>query len=416
MIGWADVRREPFRVFFPLGTGLGLIGINHWLVYALGLAGSYSGFYHAGLQVGGYMLGFIAGFLLTALPRFASAAPAATWELALILALFLAQPILLSLGWWVAASAAFAGVLVFLAAFAGRRFASRQSGLGPPPEFVWILIGILHGLIGSAVMAGSQAGWLPARWLAAARPAAQQGFLLSVVLGVGGFMAPRLMGRGFLQVTSSGVSAQDARRIRRRRVALHGVAGALLAASFLLEGAGMAAAAYGLRAAVVTAELLWTTRFHRPPAVPDRYVQFMWVSLWVIVCGLWGAALLIRHRVAMLHVLFLGGFSLMAFAVGTMVVLSHAGEGERLRRPLWVLRAVGWGLGCAIAARLAAELSPARFFPLLGAAAACWSVAGISWLVFSLPYVLRAVPAETFARTHDAAKRELLERPGASRV
>src|SRR3989338_4311737 len=112
MVGWADLRREPFRLFFPLGTLLGLVGINHWLVYALGWAGSSSGFFHAGIQVGGYMLGFIAGFLLTALPRFASTAPASSAELAVFLALFLAHPVLLALGPGSGAPAAVAGLLV----------------------------------------------------------------------------------------------------------------------------------------------------------------------------------------------------------------------------------------------------------------------------------------------------------------
>jgi len=409
MIGWADARREPFRIFFPLGTLLGLVGITHWLVYALGWAGAYSGFFHAGIQVGGYMLGFILGFLLTALPRFAGTAPASSAELTVFLALFLTHPVLLALGQWIAAEAAFIGLLLLLVVFAGRRFATRRATVGPPPEFIWIGLGVLHGLLGAGLLMLGQAGVLPVWALAVGRPMAQQGFLLSIVLGVGGFMAPRLMGRDFLHISPAGVSAREARRVRRRRLTLHALAGGLLFGSFLLEGAGAIPAAYGLRAAVVTGELAWTTQFYRPPAVPDRYVQLVCISLWVIVCGLWGAALLVRHRVAMLHLMFLGGFSLMAFAVGTMVVLSHAGAGERLRRPLWVLNVVGLGIAGAVAARLAAELLPAWFFPFLGLAAACWSLAGLSWLGFALPYVVRSVPPETFARVHDAVKRQVMD-------
>ena len=406
MIRWTDLRREPFRLFFPLGTVFGLVGVTHWLVYALGWTGSYSGFYHAGIQVA-YMLGFVIGFLLTALPRFASTAPATTTELVVFLTLFMAQPVLLSVGQWMAAQAAFAGLLVALAVFAGRRFTGHRAEIGPPTEFVWIGLAVLHGLIGSGLMISAQAGWLPARLLAVGRPMAQQGFLLSIVLGVGGFMAPRLMGRRALLVTPEGVSEARAIQLRAQRVAWHLLAGFLLASSFFVEGSGAVAAAYGLRAAVVTAELVWTTQLFRPPAAPDLYVKFVWVSLWMVLCGLWGAALAPARRVAMLHLVFLGGFSVMVFAVGTMVVLSHSGAGTRLRQPLWVLHVVGAGIAVAVIARLAADALPARFFQLLGVAAASWSVAAISWLVFSLPYVVRAVPAGTFERLHEEAKRKL---------
>ena len=54
---------------------------------------------------------------------------------------------------------------------------------------------------------------------------------------------------------------------------LHRVFGA----TFFLEGRGAVRSAYLLRAAIVTAELLWTTRCFRPPAVPDVYVKLLWV-------------------------------------------------------------------------------------------------------------------------------------------
>lgn len=404
MITWGDLRREPFRICFPLAVLCGLLGVNHWLAFALGWSAAYSGFYHAGLQVA-YMLGFIAGFLLTALPRFSSTEPSTSLELGLLLVLWMAQPVLLSMGQWVWAQSAFAAVLVLLAVFAVRRFAKRRTAAGPPTEFVWLPMGILLGLVGSTLFVLIQWGVLPTPWLAAARPMAQQGFLLSVVLGVGGFMAPRLMGRPLLLVTPPGQSEDTARRIRRRRVLIHAGAGAALACSFVLEGAGRLPLAYALRAAVVTGELAWTTQFYRRPAVSAGYVHLLWASLWLLVIGLWGAALLSSYRAAMLHLVFLGGFSLMAFAVGTMVVFSHSGQGQRLQQPLWALRLVGSGIAMAIVARLAAEWLPQALFPLLGVAAACWSIAGLSWLWLILPLVLRPAVPVAFEQLHEEAKR-----------
>src|SRR3989338_5516268 len=221
-------------------------------------------------------------------------------------------------------------------------------------------------------------------------------------------MAPRLMGRPLLLVTPTGQSEDATRRIRRRRVLIHAGAGVALACSFVLEGAGRPLLAYALRAAVVTGELAWTTRFYRRPAVPAGYVHLLWASLWLLVIWLWSAVLLSSHRVAMLHLVFLGGFSLMTFAVGTMVVLSHSGQGQRLQQPLWALRLVGVGIAGAIIARLAAEWQPQAFFPLLAVAAACWSVAALSWLTLIVPLVLKPVTPAAFERLHEAMKQQLL--------
>ncbi len=408
MIAWADIRREPFRLFFPLATIGGLFGVNHWLVYGIGWTTTYSGFFHAGVQIGTFMLGFILGFLLTAVPRFAAAPPTTSAELAVMAALFLAQPIFLSCGQWLAAEAVFAGLLVAVAVFAGRRFASRKSVTGPPAEFVWIFVAVLHGLLGSVLLILGQLGRLPNWALGMGRPMVQQGFLLAIVMGVGGFMAPRLMGRSASLVTPTGVSPEAAQRIRRRRMLLHAVAGAVLFLSFILEGAGAVLKAYQLRALVVTAELSWTTQWYRPPAVRDFYVRLVWVSLWMILCGFWGAGLLPNHRVALLHLAFLGGFSLMAFAVGTMVVLSHGGAGQQLRQPLWSLKAIGAGIIGAIIFRVAADWMPGWFFQSLAVAAVCWSVAGLSWLWIATPHLLQPVAPETFERLHEEAKRRLV--------
>lgn len=117
-----------------------------------------------------------------------------------------------------------------------------------------------------------------------------------------------------------------------------------------------------------------------------------------------------RHRVGILHLAFLGGLSLMTFSVGTMVVLSHADQAALLRRPLWVFHPVQWGVLGAVAARLAAEIQPAFYFQWLAVASVSWLAAALSWLTFALPHVVRPVPAESFERIHEEAKRRLLKR------
>ncbi len=406
-IGWHDLRREPFRLLFPLGLVFGCLGVSHWLWYALGWAAS-SRFYHASIQIGAYMVCFIAGFLWTAMPRMTATRPATSFEMVALLALLAAQTLFLAVNYTVAAQVCFAALLILLASFAIRRRGQRSpSGVGSPVEFMWVPVGVLFGVVGSGLAASGQAGLIPSWWIAVGRPMAQQGFVLAVVLGVGGFMGPRLLGRGF-EWAATAIDPARARHIRRGRIRAHAVAAALIAASFFIEGAGYIAPAYLLRAVVVSTELWWSAQLHRPPAIQDAYVRLLWVSLWMVAIGFWAAGCWPRYRIAMLHFVFIGGFSLMTFAVGTMVVMSHSGQAQALRRPLWVLNVVAVGIAGATAMRVLADLWPMVYFPSLGMAASLWLIAAVSWLIFISPRILRKVPEGTFERLHEQAKHQVL--------
>ncbi len=106
-IGWHNLRREPFRMLFPLGVLFGGVGVSHWLWYALGWAAS-SRFYHASMQIGAYMVCFIAGFLWTAMLRMTATPPVTSVELSALLALLVAQTFFLAVHDTVAAQACFA--------------------------------------------------------------------------------------------------------------------------------------------------------------------------------------------------------------------------------------------------------------------------------------------------------------------
>ncbi|MBI4353850.1 MAG: NnrS family protein [Candidatus Omnitrophica bacterium] len=405
MLSWLHLRREPYRIFFPLGVLFGLLGVGHWLGYAMG--GTAVSAFHARIQIGAYLYSMVAGFLMTAMPRFSATHPATTGEVLMVLSLLIGEVVSVSVGWWGASSVCWIGLLISLLVFAARRFARRGAAISPPTEFLWVPIGVVCGLLGSVLTLGGLQGDTPVWVTAMARPLTHQGFLLAVVVGIAGFMAPRLLGRETLLIAPAGLTAQHAQQVRRRRLAIHLVSAMTFLFSFALEGLGWMRPAYLLRAAVVTALWEWLVSLHRPPRATALYARLLWVSLWMVVLGLWGAGLFPRYRLAMLHLMFVGGFSLMAFAVGTMVVLSHAGESQRLKHPMWALQVVTVGIGTATAARVLADLWPLRYFPLLATASIAWLVAGISWLVLIAPYVARPVPEGTFERLHEEAKQRL---------
>jgi uncharacterized protein involved in response to NO len=402
--------REPYRVLFPLGVLFGVTGVGHWLSYAAGWSPHYSGFLHAGVQMQAYITAFIAGFLMTFVPRVTSTRPASPLESSLVVGLLVAVWALLMNGLWVLAQAAFVSVLAVLLAFLLSRVAGRRgAGKGvaapkprPPVELVWVPFALLLGLLGAVLLAGGQAGWLPVRALSVGRPMLQEGFVLAVVVGVGGFLAPRVMGTYRLpKPAPDGAGASGG---ARRSLALHGAGGLLLLASFVLEGVGQRPAAYLLRAVLVTAFFVRSRTLAWRPVVRDPFVRYLWISVWMVFLGVWGAALAPAYRVAALHLVFLGGYSLMTFAVGTMVVLSHAGRAKSLRSPSWTLRVTGGGVLAALALRLAAAALPEHYFALLGAAATVWLVAAVTWLTSMAPRLLEAIPVVEISREHEQSK------------
>ena len=64
---------EPFRIFFPIGALLALLGVALWPLYYAGAITEYPAILHARLMIEGFMASFIIGFLGTAGPRITSA-------------------------------------------------------------------------------------------------------------------------------------------------------------------------------------------------------------------------------------------------------------------------------------------------------------------------------------------------------
>jgi uncharacterized protein involved in response to NO len=116
----------------------------------------------------------------------------------------------------------------------------------------------------------------------------------------------------------------------------------------------------------------------------------VWTANWLIVAAVWLVALLPRYRVDFLHVLFIGGFSLLILAVATRVTLSHGGHDPRREQRSWPLRL---GLTCgliALMARIGAPFAPATYFEHLAFAGVLWMAGILLWGVY-LVRLIRSV-------------------------
>jgi uncharacterized protein involved in response to NO len=373
-------RAEPFRLFFPLGVALAWIGVGHWLLYGLGVTRAYSCELHGFVQMQGFLMAFAVGFLFTALPRRTRSAPPSTAEI-VVMAVALAGVAAGALAErWELVQAGYVGVFVVLLQFAARRFLGAAAGRRPPAAFVLIPIGVLHGLAGAAFIALASAGRMAPWGMRFGRLLVEQGVFLCFVVGVGSLILPLMSG------TPPPADLGSSPAERRRAFAFAG-AGAAILASFVLEQAGWPRGGPLVRALVVATALALGAGAHRPPGKPGFHRRLVWLATWLVPTGLAVSALWPDYRVPALHILFIGGFGLMAFGVATHVSLGHLGlEAQALGRPpAVVIMAVGFFL--ALAARLAADASD-TYFTHLSWAAAAWLLGSLAWVLFLAPRLL----------------------------
>jgi uncharacterized protein involved in response to NO len=362
---------DPYRLFFPLGIVLGVAGVSIWPAYSFGLTAGYSGRAHAFVQSDGFLYAFVAGFLLTAIPRFTGTeGPRVPVQYALAALLILATA-----AFEVQAFAI--GHLAFLAAhvtvmvLAGRRFLRRRQT--PPDTFVLVGAGMLTGLAGAAINAAGALDVLDPRWDTLGRRMLTEGMVLLLVLGVGGFLGPRLLGFAPMPTVQIGTLVPV-----KRRTSLYLAAAAVIVGSLIGEyGFGLAILAY-VRAAAVTAVLFPSVKPWRRPATPTTVAWCVWTGVWLVTFGAWLAAAAPAYRVDFLHVLFMGGFTLLILAVATRVTLSHGGYSLEAERRSWPVR-IGLASGIlAMATRVGATFTPDAFFEHLALAAGFW-IAGMAF-------------------------------------
>lgn len=372
-------RREPFRLLFPLGVFLAWAGIGHWLLYATGLTASYSCQLHGLVQMQAFMMAFALGFLWTALPRRTATAPPSGATLAAAIAALLVTTGAAFAERWALAEIAYGGLLLALLVSALWPFLARDARR-PPASFVLVPLGALHGLAGAGLILLSTTPRGPASAMGLGRLLIEQGVFLCFAVGVGGLILPLVAG------VPPPPDLGSAPRERWKALAFASL-GVALFASLVAEHGGWERAGPLARAALTALGLGAGAGAWRAPTRPGLHRRLVWIAVWLMPIGLAASGLWPAYRVPALHVLFIGGFSLLGFGIATHVALGHLGlEPLASGRPPAVV-ALGVTFGLALLARLAADASD-TYFGHLGWAAASWLAGSAIWLAFLGPKLL----------------------------
>ena len=377
--------KEPYLLFFPLGALAGIFGVGHWLLYTLGLLNAYTGQGHAFVQIQAFLTAFACGFLFTMIPQRTQTRGPAAGELLLVsflVALIAASSLF---DQWTIAETSFLAILILLVRFVLSRIGQSEALKRPPHAFVLVPIGLMSGCVGALLVLLADFSLFEHWAISIGRGLIQEGMFLCLILGIGHLLFPSLMGIAGLPDTE--ISPP------RKGGWIYVAIGLSLLVSFPVQylvgeefGTQLGRRlGYGIRFALVTATMLAGIRAHHWPSSPGLNRRLVWLAFWALPVGLGLTAIFPRYKVAMLHVMFVGGFSLLTFSISSHVIAVHSGRADLTVRKPWQV----WGFGAlfiaAMLTRVTADLFLENYWVHIGGAAGIWILALIFWVAFLLP-------------------------------
>ncbi len=366
---------EPFRIFFPLGVVLGVVGVSLWPLFYLG-AIDYPGVAHSRLMIEGFMASFIFGFLGTAGPRITSAAPFSMTEVGTLFTLNLLAAGMHIGGGHRLADICFTLCLLFFARTIAIRFHRRKDC--PPPNFVLVGLGLVSGIVGAALVA-SFASEQYSRFYSLGGALLNQAFVLLPILGVAPFFIRRLLDQPGPDLPESRKSPPG----WTGQAGFAALTGIVIIGSFCIDAWSLPETGGWLRVAAMMVYL----GVQLPFAGRAFLADCLRLALIFIVAGFAAAAVLPVYRVGAWHIVFITGFNFMVFTVATRVVFGHSGNLSKLGKPLPFFLVSAALLIVAMISRYSAELAPAVRAVHLVSAALCWLLAMAIWAVKVLPKV-----------------------------
>lgn len=302
------IRKDPFRLFFPLGTLWLILGISVW-IYPLFDEESYPIELHRYLVMNGFLMSFIGGFLFTAIPRFIGAKGPSMVGLASFFAVFVVGIVyqLLGDGSYLGVIGVCQALLILL--FLLLRFTKRDQN--PPYTFIFIPLGLLM----FALMSLGEVIDLPVS-INIYLPVSL------IIIGVGGRLIPGLLGHVEIVKQQRGVYEQVLPLYKVIPLKVYALAVSFFVMPFLTEDIqnwfmALACLFWGL----------YFCRLHKFPKTRSFLSWGIWISSHLMMLTFLINAFYGEGGVHLVHGLFIGTFFLMTMIVAARVIRAHSGVG-----------------------------------------------------------------------------------------
>jgi hypothetical protein len=317
---------NPYRPFFFIGFFAALLGVGVWIAFAFVPGLFYPGRFHAHLMMGVFLMCYALGFLMTALPRLTQTPYANNFE---FMWAMLSMVWILTVGMCESSEKMFfIGTLsssIFLFYFGIKRLIITKS---PVPNFFPLIFwGIFSTFVASLLVLADQVLLGFALFY--------QNFMICLVLGIGSFLIPRILGNS----TSPKIASKK----------IYFLIGLLMTLSLILNELYFYDWASYLRAALATGLVVFGWKISFKMKLNNSVALGIVVSTLSTLLGLWAMAIFPQYKLEAQHAIYITGFSLLTFMVASRVILSHGNYGlEGEKKNAFVLLAIFFILLAAV--------------------------------------------------------------------
>jgi uncharacterized protein involved in response to NO len=218
-----------------------------------------------------------------------------------------------------------------------------------------------------------------------------EGWVLLLILGIGGFLLPRFLGLERKEFPESRTPPPG----WKPRALVAAATGSVITATLIAESLAFHPLAANLvRCTAAAAYLLATVPFHRAKVPNVTLTICLRAALVLLFAGLAFPLCWPLQRVAGLHVIFIGGFSLITLTVATRVVLGHSGKSHLFATPLPFLLTAALLIATAAVLRAIGDFLPLTRNHWLNGASYAWMLGAAVWAWRVLPKVRIPDPEE----------------------
>lgn len=371
MLKKTDVYQEPYRLFFPLGILFLLCGVLIWLPQIWN-NDQYPVALHRFLVLNSFVGFFIAGFLMTAVPKFSQTMTARAFEVWIFLGVTLTGITLAHLEeekitFMISALQA----LLILFFLISRIFKRKQN---PPYTFIFIFVGLLMWLLsalGSAFIDFDMFKNLH-----------YEGAIAAIILGVGSRLIPGIFGHIEIVQTQRNLYEQPKSILATVPKYFFAVLIMFIGSYFLKETTGTAT-----RAIVVTFISMQFWKLYQLPKSKTALTISIWSSAWLIVLSFLLKAFWDEGNIHASHAFFINGLVLLSLLIATRVIQSHGPKDADLEnwKGLYIITGI---IFCASLTRITAYLLPESYLRHLGYSSLLLSVGILAWSIKYLRFVL----------------------------
>lgn len=361
---------EPYRLFFPLGIFFLLLGTLIWLPM-LWNPTEYPVLAHRHLMLNGFSACFIAGFLMTAVPKFSKTHSARPYEL--VLFFFATVMVLISAFLKIEHFAFLFSALqaIIILTFMFMRILKRKEN--PPYSFLFIFIGLFMWIISAMVCS-----FHPVTSFKALH---YEGSIAAIILGVGSRLIPGILGHVEIVQSQRGLYENQKPFLLVVPKNFYAIITAFIFSYFLPESEGIFP-----RTLIVASIALVYWKLYLLPKDRTALTMSIWLACWLIVISFMLKAIWFNGFIHASHAFFFSGIVLLSLLISTRVLQSHGPKNKSLEN-LKLLYLVTALVVIAAATRIAAFIMPAHYMRHLGYSSLVLTAAVLLWSIRYLPFI-----------------------------